>query len=257
MPMRPEFAQQVLSPHWPVPASVRALTTLRGPLGCSQAPFNHLNLGTRCGDCDDAHANRALLREQAQLPSAPCWLQQVHGTTVHRFDGGGLRAGDEPQADAAVTAIPGQVLAILTADCLPVAFAAADGSEVAIAHAGWRGLCNGVLEATVQAMATAPGNVVAWLGPAAGPQHYEVGAEVREAFIGRDQMADQAFSATRPGHWLCDLYQLARQRLHAQGISRIYGGECCTISDPGRFFSHRRDGRSGRMASLIWIAAKP
>lgn len=253
--MQRGFEQQALLPDWPAPTGVRALTTLRGPAGYSQAPFDRLNLGVRCGDvAEQVHANRALLRVQAALPAAPCWLQQVHGTAVHRVVADAAAAQHEPTADAAVTAIPGKVLAILTADCLPVTFAALDGREVAIAHAGWRGLCAGVLEATLLAMDTAPGNVMAWFGPAAGPQAYEVGDEVRDAFIARDRNAAQAFSATRPGHWLCDLYQLARQRLHALGVSQIYGGEYCTISDADHFFSHRRDGRSGRMASLIWIA---
>jgi YfiH family protein len=255
--MQHVFANQVLVPQWPAPAGVHALTTLRGPAGYSAPPFNGLNLGARCGDRDDCvHDNRALLRAQAVLPSAPCWLQQVHGTAVHRFGADAPSTYVEPQADAAVTAMPGQVLAILTADCLPVTFTAVDGSEVAIAHAGWRGLCDGVLEATLQAMDAAPENVMAWLGPAAGPRRYEVGDDVRDAFIACDRDAEHAFRASRPRHWLCDLYQLARQRLRAQGVHRIYGGEYCTIDDAERFFSHRRDGRSGRMASLIWIAAE-
>jgi len=251
--MQPQFAQQVIVPQWPAPAGVHAFTTLRGPTGYSVLPFDRLNLGAHCGDQDESvRANRALLAVQARLPAAPRWLRQVHGTAVHRFAG---EAGDaEPEADAAVTTVPGTVLAMLTADCLPVALAAADGGEVALAHAGWRGLCDGVVEATVQAMASSPGNLIAWLGPAAGPQRYEVGDAVRAAFIAHDPLAAQAFAATRPGHWLCDLYELARQRLRAQGTRRIYGGEQCTISDARRFFSHRRDGRSGRMASLIWIA---
>lgn len=251
------FANQLIVPQWPAPVGVHALTTLRGPAGYSEEPFDRLNLGARCGDQDESvRASRELLRAQAALPTAPRWLHQVHGTAVHRFDAGASNTHVEPQTDAAVTATPGQVLAILTADCLPVAFAAADGSEVAIAHAGWRGLCDGVLEATLQAMDAAPANIMAWLGPAAGPQRYEVGDDVRDAFIVRDRGAEQAFRATRPGHWLCDLYQLARQRLRAQGVRRIHGGEYCTISDAERFFSHRRDGRCGRMASLIWIAPK-
>lgn len=253
--MQHGFANQVIAPQWPAPASIRALTTLRGPDGFSTGPFAHLNLGEHCADCDESvRANRALLRVQANLPSAPCWLHQVHGTVVHRFDAGGSSVCIEPQADAAVTVLPGCVLAILTADCLPVLFAAVDGSEVAIAHAGWRGLCAGVLEATVQAMDAAPENIMAWFGPAAGPMHYEVGDDVRAAFIARDRGAEHAFRATRPGHWRCDLYLLARQRLRALGVRQTYGGDYCSISDGERFFSHRRDGRSGRMASLIWIA---
>ncbi|MEO5963621.1 MAG: peptidoglycan editing factor PgeF, partial [Thermomonas sp.] len=156
---------------------------------------------------------------------------------------------------AAVTSMPGVVLAILTADCLPVVFAAQDGSEIAAAHAGWRGLAGGVLEATVAAMHTPAANVIAWLGPCAGPQAYEIGQEVFDAFVSRDTKA-AAFVATRPGHWRVDLYALARQRLVKGGISEgnIHGGGLCTISEPSRFFSHRRDQRSGRMATLAWIA---
>ena len=162
-------------------------------------------------------------------------------------------AWEEPEADACVTATPGTVLAILTADCLPVLFCSRDGSEIAAAHAGWRGLAGGVLEATVQAMHAAPGELLAWLGPAAGPEKYEIGAEVREAFLAHDPNADSAFVATRENHWRVDLYRLARQRLAAVGVTRVHGGGLCTISDPSRFYSHRRDARTGRMASLIWI----
>ena len=163
---------------------------------------------------------------------------------------------DEPEADAAVNATPGRVLAILTADCLPVVLAARDGGEIAAAHAGWRGLAAGVLEATVAAMRTPPAALVAWLGPAAGPQAYEIGEEVRAAFVERDPGAATAFAATRPGHWRVDLYALARRRLAAAGLATdaIHGGGLCTISDPARFHSHRRDGRGGRMATLAWIA---
>lgn len=163
-------------------------------------------------------------------------------------------ADTESEADAAVTSTPGVVLAILTADCLPVVFAARGGGEVGVAHAGWRGLVAGVLENTVAAMRSAPGDLVAWLGPAAGPRAYEVGAEVFEAFTARDPRAAAAFAPTRPGHWRVDLYALARQRLADAGVARVHGGGLCTISEPQRFFSHRRDGRSGRIATLAWIA---
>ena len=164
----------------------------------------------------------------------------------------------EPEADAATTSVPGNVLAILTADCLPVAFAAKDGSEVAVAHAGWRGLVAGVLEATVAAMTTSPENIVAWLGPAAGPDAYEIGAEVFDAFALCDPRAETAFVPARPGHWRVDLYALARQRLADVGVVDVHGGGLCTISDPARFFSHRRStldgsGRTGRMAMLAWM----
>ena len=188
------------------------------------------------------------------LPSTPHWLRQVHGTDVLRFDGPGIAkaAADEPVADAAVTTTPGVVLAILTADCLPVLFAEEGGSALGAAHAGWRGLAAGVLENTVVAMGAPASRITAWLGPAAGPQAYEIGEEVFEAFVTSDASAASSSHATRPGHWRVDLYRLARQRLAAIGLTRIHGGDLCTISDPQRFYSHRRDARTGRMASVIW-----
>lgn len=218
-----------LIPEWPAPPWVRAaVITVRG---------------TGSG------AGRALLRESLSLPSEPCWLRQVHGTHVVVEPG-----NDEPEADAAVTRVPGTVLAVKTADCLPALFCAGDGSEIAVAHAGWRGLSAGVLESTLAAMQTPRANIIAWLGPAIAAKSYEVGEEVREAFLARDPAAASAYTATRPGHWLCDLYALARQRLQAEGVLRICGGGLDTFSDP-RLHSYRRDGaRSGRMVSLAWLA---
>ncbi|MBS0575377.1 MAG: peptidoglycan editing factor PgeF [Proteobacteria bacterium] len=272
--MEQRFAASLLPADWDAPSSVRAFTTLRGPAGESQPPFDHLNLGIRGGD-DPATvlANRDALWLHLRLPAKPRWLQQVHGAGVLRFPSGTSlpqtapslspqakgRVGEgcsEPQADAAVTDIPGVVLTILTADCLPVLFCDDDGREVAAAHAGWRGLAVGVLENTVAAMQSEPSRLRAWLGPAAGPQAYEVGEEVRAAFVDADPEAAAAFVATRPGHWLCDLYALARLRLAHAGITRVHGGGLCTITDAQRFFSHRRDGRSGRMASLIWVSGR-
>ena len=242
-----------LDADWPVHPRVRGFSSLRRGLnvGVSKPPFDTFNLGAHCGDEAEAVAtNRAALGWAGALPSAPCWLRQVHGTRVWRFN---APAAVEIEADAAVTSSPGVVLAVLTADCLPVLFAARDGSEVGAAHAGWRGLCAGMLENTVAAMRSAPADLIAWLGPAAGPEAYEVGEEVRSAFVERDTSAASAFIATRPGHWLCDLYALALQRLAAAGVQAVYGGGRCTISESAAFFSHRRDGRSGRMASLVWI----
>jgi YfiH family protein len=241
-----------LRPEWPVPAGVRAAVTLRDGPGDSAAPFDRFNLGLRSGD-DAAivQRNRSRLGEALALPSAPRWLAQVHGAGVVRLDAG-VR-DDEPEADAAVTSVPGVVLAILTADCLPVLFAARDGSEVAAAHAGWRGLAGGVLEATVAAMRTPARDVLAWLGPAAGPQAYEIGTEVRDAFVADDPGARDAFVATRPGHWRIDLYALARRKLAAAGLAATSGGGLCTITDAARFYSYRRDGRTGRHASLVWM----
>ncbi|MBB5208991.1 peptidoglycan editing factor PgeF [Chiayiivirga flava] len=250
----------LLQPDWPAPAMVRAVSTLRRGAGVSQAPFDAFNLGAACGDMPDAvAANRARLRQIAALPSAPRWLRQMHGIDVLRFDGdAALREPADPlapfgEADAAVTSTPGVVLAILTADCLPVLFAARDGSAIAAAHAGWRGLAAGVLEATVAAMRVPGGETIAWIGPAAGAAAYEVGDAVRDVFVAADGAAARRFVATRPGHWLMDLAGLARDRLAALGIAQVSGGESCTLSDPARFFSHRRDGRGGRMATLAWL----
>ena len=246
---------------WPAPPRIRALTTTRHGFGVSAPPFDHFNLGLRNGDdVDAAMANRRLLERTLGLPSLPRWLRQVHGIDVVRFDDASVNT--EAQADASVTSVRGVVLAILTADCLPMVVAARDGSEVAAAHAGWKGLAAGVLEATVAAMQAAPADCIAWLGPAAGPQAYEIGEEVRDAFLAHDLRAgdrvESAFVATRPGHWRVDLYALARQRLADAGVHEVHGGTHCTITEPESFFSHRRsasDGsrNSGRMATLAWI----
>jgi len=240
-----------LHADWPAPPGVHALTSLRHGLGVSAAPFDHFNLGSRCGDDADAVIeNRRQLQAALHLPSPPRWLRQVHGVAVAVEPG-----FDEPEADAAVTVTPGRVLAILTADCLPVVLASRAGDDIGAAHAGWRGLCAGVLEAAVGAMHTPAQQLMAWLGPAAGPQAYEIGEDVFAAFVQRDPAAAAAFAATRPGHWKVDLYALARQRLQAVGVTAAFGGEQCTISDPARFFSHRRDQRGGRIATLVWMQA--
>lgn len=247
----------LLRADWPAPPGVHALTTLRRGLnvGQSQPPFDSFNLGDRCGDEPVAVArNREALGWVAELPESPRWLRQVHGTRIWRFAAADARA--EVEADAAVTSAPGVVLAILTADCLPILLCAEDGSEVGAVHAGWRGLAAGVIERTVQAMRTAPSGLLAWIGPAAGPSRYEVGAEVRDAFLARNPDEASAFRPTRPGHWLCDLFLLAGMRLAKVGVERVFGGGLCTISDGERFFSHRRDGRSGRMATLAWISSE-
>ncbi len=256
----------MLPADWPAPPSIHAFTTLRYGAGTSSAPFDTFNLGNRSSaDGDDpatVERNRAHLLAHAALPSAPRWLRQVHGTDVLRVvlrsgknDAETSGAQSEPEADAAVTTAPGAVLAVLTADCLPVLFCARDGGEVAAAHAGWRGLADGILEATVAAMATPPNQLMAWLGPAAGPAHYEIGTDVHDAFLASGSTAADAFAPTRPGHWRVDLYALARMRLADAGLAahHVHGGGLCTIADPQRFFSHRRDRRSGRMASVVWI----
>ncbi len=241
-----------LPAEWPAPANVRAFTTLRSAPGVSVKPFDRFNLGLRCGE-DEGLVRENRRRLRAGLPSEPVWLQQVHGVHVHRVESApNAAARAEPVADASVTSLPGVVLSVLTADCLPALFCNRAGTEVGAAHAGWRGLAAGVLEATVAAMSSPAEDLMVWLGPAAGPQAYEIGEDVYKAFVDRDAGAAQAFVPTRLGHWKVDLYALARRRLAAVGVEQVFGGEACSISDASRFYSHRRDGRGGRMASLIW-----
>lgn len=233
-------------PDWPAPRSVRALITTRAG-GSSVGPFASLNLGLRTGDEPaTVAANRARLREV--LPRDPVWLRQVHGTQPIDAD----TAPGEPQADAAVARRAGTVCAVLVADCVPVLLTDRAGGTVAVAHAGWRGLAGGVLENTVHAMQVAPEELLAFLGPGIGPLAFEVGPEVREAFLRADSAAGQAFVPRAPGKWLADLFLLARQRLARAGVSDVYGGGICTHSDAARFFSYRRDRTTGRMAALIW-----
>lgn len=244
-----------LEPHWPAPARVRSAVSLRHG-GVSAAPYHALNLGDHVGDDAAAVAeNRRRLRAALRLPAEPAWLRQVHGTRV--MDLAGAAADVRPEADASLTRTPDTVCAILTADCLPVLLCDERGSCVAAAHAGWRGLCDGVIENTVRGLGVPPSSLLAWLGPAIGPQAFEVGVEVREAFMRVDAAAARAFApAALPQKFMGDLYALARQRLERAGVSRVYGGDLCTLSDAARFYSHRRDGVSGRMASLIWIEAQ-
>jgi len=237
-------------PDWKAPAHVHAAVSTRQGPGISQPPYDRLNLGLRSGDDPAAVAsNRDSLTAALDLPAPPLWLRQVHGTEVVEA---GAPVDDEPVADAAVAKGPGKVLAILTADCLPVLFAAAEGGTIGAAHAGWRGLAAGVLENTVARMGEPVESMLAWLGPAIGGPSYEVGEEVRAAFVDGDPEAEAAFTPTRPGHWLCDLYMLAKRRLAAIGVTRVAGGGFDTFRDE-RLYSYRRDGAvSGRFASLIW-----
>ncbi|HWP94792.1 MAG TPA: peptidoglycan editing factor PgeF [Gammaproteobacteria bacterium] len=238
-------------PDWPAPTRVCALaTTRRG--GVSRAPFDSFNLGHHVGD-DEAHVaeNRRLLMTRAALREQPCWLEQVHGNTVVRAE----RVTVPPRADAVFATVPGMVCAVLTADCLPVLFCDREASVVAAAHAGWRGLAAGVLDATVRALGKSPARLLAWLGPAIGRDAYEVGPDVRDAFVGSDPLAAAAFRpAGAAGKWFCDLYALARLKLAELGVLDVYGGDFCTFTERERFFSFRRDGRTGRQATLIWLA---
>jgi YfiH family protein len=242
-------------PDWPgMPPSTGALSTTRRG-GVSLAPYGDgaggggLNLGLHVGDDGDAVLrNRALL--QAQLPGAPVWLNQVHGAVV--VDAAAVEG--VPEADASFTTRPGVVCAIMTADCLPVLFADRAGAVVGAAHAGWRGLAQGVLQNTVARMRDAgAGDITAWLGPAIGPQSFEVGDDVRAAFADSDPAAAAAFVAQPGGKYLADIYRLARLALAGCGVGQVGGGGFCTVVDAGRFYSYRRDRATGRMASLVWI----
>jgi YfiH family protein len=241
---------RILTPEWPVPPKVHAAFTLRSG-GVSTAPFDSLNVGTHVGDEAAAVTeNRRRVRAQLRLPEEPAWMEQVHGIEVIDLDVYRPAAGIA--ADAAITRRAGPVCAVQVADCLPVLLAARDGSAVAAAHAGWRGLAAGVLEATVRRLEVNPGGLIAWLGPAIGQAHFEVGEDVRSAFFGPDAAAANAFVANARGRWQCDLAGLARRRLTMLGVTAVFGGEWCTYANASRFFSFRRDGRCGRMAALVW-----
>lgn len=244
---------ELIRAQWPAPPGIHAVQTTRAG-GVSLAPYQALNLGSNTGDSPDAvAANRHVLRQALQLPAEPSWLRQVHGVDVVEA---GAAAGLSPCADAVCSARAGEVCAVLTADCLPVLFCSLDGDWLAAAHAGWRGLAAGVLEATL-ARAPRSARLIAWLGAALGPDHFEVGPEVRQSFV---QACAEDAAAFRPGQgdrWMADLYALARGRLRRAGVQGIYGGGLCTYADPARFFSFRRAchegaGETGRMASLIW-----
>lgn len=249
-------ASPALIPDFPLPPGVRAAVTTRTMRGISPSPFDACNLGSRCGDTPaNVAANRAAVTAALGLPSEPVWLRQVHGVDLHVLTSPGdpaREAHDDPVADAAYANRAGLVCAVQTADCLPLLLASDDGREVAAVHAGWRGLAAGVIEAALHRFVAPPARVRAWLGPAIGAASYEVGDDVRGVFVGHDAQAADAFVATRPGHWLCDLYALARQRLAAAGVTQVYGGGFDTLTDD-RFYSHRRSRPTGRFASLIWI----
>ena len=246
-------AHDIIRPDWPVPGHVISAVSTRAG-GVSPAPFSAANLAFHVGDDRQAVAdNRRRLMAAMGCDVAVFWPTQVHGTRI--VEANAVPAGEEgPEADA-VHIRPGQAGAVLTADCLPVLLCDRSGREAMVVHAGWRGLAAGIVTRAVQQMDTAPGDLFAWLGPAIGPCHFEVGAEVREAFTAADQPeSDAAFHPSRrAGHWMADLYTLASVRLAAAGVTAVSGGGWCTFCDPARFFSYRRDGVTGRMATLIWI----
>lgn len=240
---------EFISPNWPAPAAVRALTTVRHG-GASVGNYRSLNLGDHVNDdpiaVDD---NRAHLRTSLSLPAEPIWLKQVHGSRV--VDA--AAAPTDTVADGSYTFRKGVICAILTADCLPVFVCNREGTEVGLLHAGWRGLAGGVIEAGLSLFRSSREELLIWLGPAIGPAAYEVGDEVRQAFLTHSATAASAFRPSATGKWYMDIYLLARQRLEQQGVSFIYGAEYCTATQSELFFSHRRDGTTGRMASLIWL----
>lgn len=241
----------LIFPDWPAPARVRAASTTRRG-GVSPPPFDSFNLGLRVGD-DPANVaeNRRRLARTLALPGEPVWLRQVHGNTVVRAE----RAPAPVEADAACTREPNSVCVVMTADCLPVLLCDRAGTCVAAVHAGWRGLAYGVIGAAVAAMACDPEDILAWLGPAIGPDAFEVGGEVRDAFVSLDAGAGVCFRASPRSRWLADIYGLARRQLRGLGVENISGGGWCTVGEPDCFFSYRRDGqRSGRMATLIWLS---
>lgn len=232
--------------EWPAPANVHAVTTLRTG-GISEGVYASLNPAAHVGDRQqDVFENRTRIKHDLRLPSEPVWLQQVHGTRVVKAgQGKGLLEADASYSDQA-----GVVCVVLTADCLPLVFTNAAGSVIAAAHAGWRGLVAGVIERTVEAMGSR--DLLVWLGPAIGPERFEVGGEVRQVFLNKSSDFAVAFKQTRDDKWLADIYRLARITLGQQGIERIFGGDYCTVTEAERFYSYRRDGETGRMATLIW-----
>ena len=238
-----------ITPIWPAPSQVKAYTTTRNG-GYSVSPYNGFNLADHVGDDDKAvTANRATLLKILKLPSEPIWLKQVHGIQISIAKPNNVNC----IADAAYTSECGQVCVVLTADCLPVLFCERSGKKVAAVHAGWRGLAGGILETTLQKLAIPVQDILVWLGPAIGPNVFEVGDEVREAFRNFLPQAIEAFKPNHDGRWLADLYLLARQRLANQGVTTVYGGNFCTYTDAKNFFSYRRAKITGRMATLIWL----
>jgi len=234
-------------PNWPAPPCIKTFITTRAG-GFSTGRYASLNLGLRTGDDPEAvAANRARLR--AALPQEPRWLRQVHGSVVADAD---KVATETPEADASIAHFPGTVCVVLVADCVPVLLTNRAGTVVAIAHAGWRGLAGGVIGRSVARIGERPADLIAYLGPGIGPRAFEVGPEVREAFLADDPQDAAAFAPKPPGKWLADLFLLAQRRLRRAGVQRLFGGGTCTYSDPARFFSYRRDGSTGRMAAVIW-----
>jgi YfiH family protein len=236
----------LIIPDWPAPANIKSAVTLRTG-GVSEGPYESLNMALHVGDDSErVRQNRQIVNTLLKLPSEPVWLEQVHGNGVVVAEHGLIR----PRFDASFTEKPGIVCAVMTADCLPLLICATDGSQVAAVHAGWRGLLAGVIGNTVAAFGER--DIMVWLGPAIGPERFEVGSEVRDAFLLKSATSINAFKAGKNGKWLADIYQLARNELAEHGIARVFGGNYCTVNEAGRFFSYRREPVTGRMATLIW-----
>ena len=241
-----------MTPDWPAPPTVHALTSTR-EIGFSVDPYSSLNLAQHVGDNSESVAeNRSLLARQLALPEEPCWLAQMHGTELLNLD----KNAFDKKADGSFTQKINKICAVLTADCLPVLICSRAGDRVAALHAGWRGLAAGIVGKGIQAMGVEASELLVWLGPAIGPKKFEVGSEVYNAFVDKNPDTKTAFDPTREGHWLADLYKLARIQLRELGVDQVYGGKHCVFSDEDRFFSYRRDGVTGRMASLIWLQSE-
>ncbi|MCC5854645.1 MAG: peptidoglycan editing factor PgeF [Idiomarina sp.] len=240
----------LLRPEWAVPKHIQAAVTTRQG-GVSAAPYASLNLGTHVGDLPAAvTTNRARVKKDLKLPSSPLWLSQVHGTRVVRTHGETMT--DTPESDASYTATPGVVLAIMTADCLPLLLTNRDGTEIAVAHCGWKGIAGGLIRKVVAEFESPAEDIIAWMGPAIGPSAFEVGDDVRRAMMKSDAGHQDAFQPFQQ-RWLADIYQLVRHDLALSGVREVTGGDLCTVSDSEQFFSYRRDGVTGRMGSFLWI----
>lgn len=237
-------------PDWTASDHVKAFTSLRSG-GVSVSPYDSLNLAQHVNDqTTHVEANRALLGTRLSIPTEPHWLEQVHGTTIQEIKTASQQLA---KADGSYTRATKQVCVVLTADCLPLLICDRQGSEVAAVHAGWRGLADGVIEAALDRFQSPAQELMVWLGPAIGPTVFEVGIEVREAFLRHTENADQAFTSLGNQKYLADIYELARQRLHLRGVHAVFGGQYCTYSQAPLFYSYRRDGVTGRMATLIWL----
>jgi purine-nucleoside/S-methyl-5'-thioadenosine phosphorylase / adenosine deaminase len=251
-----KYGLELITPNWPAPDNIHAYSSTRIS-GESQGIYAGLNLAQHVGDDPQTvEQNRRQLLAALHLSNEPFWLNQVHQATVLNTSTqkNSLEGSVAPNADASFSLQANCVCAVMTADCLPVLICNSQGNKVSAVHAGWRGLAEGVIENTVAALNERPGRLMAWLGPAIGPQAFEVGEEVRHAFVEKFAQAEAAFIQNRPGHYLADIYQLARLVLSSAGVKAIYGGEYCTFNDANHFYSYRRDGTTGRQVSLIWFS---